>query len=293
MSNVSTVTGLELYSDRFIAGLTRALAALRGFSLDFSDELKAPGASLDVALVSADTVADFDRTTNNFGRTAVTAQKITLTKSTPVIAGFAVTADQLTKLKPSYWLGKADLNVQAVGDNILAKVAALVTPDNYGDTAADKIAVTEAGFGRKAVAKIRAAAIDKTLKVNRSVLALSPAYFSALLGDLDANVYGGAEAMQSGVIPRLLGFSMVVEIPQLAIPGFVAHPDAIAVGSAVFRPASGKPYDSIQEIVEPETGLTMTLVEYPDGATGDLSYTVNCLAAAGVGNEDALLRLVE
>lgn len=293
MSNVSTITGLELYSDRFIAGLTRALAALRGFSLDFSDELKAPGASLDVPLVEADSVADFDRTSNNFGRTAVTAKKITLTKSTPVIAGFAVTADQLTKLKPSFWTGKAELNVQAVGDNILGKVAALVTADNYGDEAADKIAVTEASFTRKAVAKIRAAAIAKSLRVNRSVLALSPAYFSALLGDLDANVYGGPEAMQSGVIPRLLGFSMVVEIPQLAIPGFVAHPDAIAVGSSVFRPASDKPYDSVQEIVEPETGLTMTLVEYPDGATGDLSYTVNCLVAAGVGNEKALLRLVE
>ncbi len=293
MSNVSTVTGLELYSDRFIAGLTRALAALRGFSLDFSDELKAPGASLDVALVEADSVADFDRVSNNFGRTAVTARKITLAKSTPVIAGFAVTADQLTKLKPSYWTGKADLNVQAVADNILGKVAALVTPENYGDAAKDKAAVTEAGFGRKAVAKLRAAAIAKSLRVNRSVLALSPAYFSALLGDLDANVYGGAEAMQTGVIPRLLGFGLVVEIPQLAIPGFVAHPDAIAVGSAVFKPASPKPYDSVQEIVEPETGLTMTLVEYPDGASGDLSYTVNCLVAAGVGNEKALLRLVE
>lgn len=293
MSNASTVTGLELYSDRFIAGLTRALAALRGFSLDFSDELKAPGASLDVPLVEADSVADFNVTTNNFGRTATTAKKITLTKATPVIAGFAVTADQLTKLKPSYWTGKADLNVQAVGDNILGKVAALVTAANYGDEAGDKVAVTEAGFTRKAVAKIRAAAIAKSLRVNRSVLALSPAYFSALLGDLDANVYGGPEAMKTGVIPGLLGFGMVVEIPQLEVAGFVAHPDAIAVGSAVFRPASDKPYDSVQEIVEPETGLTMTLVEYPDGATGSLSYTVNCLVAAGVGNEKALLRLVE
>ena len=293
MTNVSTATGIELYSLRFLQGLTRALAALRGFSLDFSDELKAPGASLDVALVSPDAVADFDRATNNFGRTALTPQKVTLTKSTPVIAGFAVTADQMSKLNPSYWNGKAELNVETVADNILGKVAALVTPANYGDTAADKIAVTEAGFGRKAVAKIRAAAIAKQLRINRSVLALSPAYFSALLGDLDANVYGGPEAMQSGVIPRLLGFRMIVEIPQLAIPGFVSHPDAIAVGSAVFRPASDKPYDSITEIVEPETGLTMTLVEYPDGAAGDISYTVNCMIAAGVGKEDALLRLVE
>jgi len=293
MSNISTQTGIELYSAMTIEGLTRGLAPLRDFSLDFSNDIKAPGASLDVALVTADTAAAFNATSNNFSRTAITPKKITLTKSTPIIAGFSVTADQLVKLTPSYWAKKSELNVLEICDGILAVVAALITPENYGDEAGDKIAVTEGGFGRKVVSKLRAAAIAKKLRVNRSVLALSPAYFSALLGDLDANVYGGTEAMKTGVIPGLLGFRSVIEIPQLTVPGFVSHPDAIGIGSAIFRPASDKPYDSVQEIVEPETGLTLTLVEYPDGPSGSLSYTVNCMVAAGVGNEKALLRLVE
>lgn len=293
MSNAVTITGMELYSNKVIQGLTRELAALRGFSLDFTDELKAPGASIDVALVSADAAGDFDSSSNNFSKAAATLKKITLTKSTAVIAGFAVTPDQYSKLKPAFWEGKADLNVQAVGDNILSKVAALITADNYGDTDADKVAVTEATFTRKVVAKIRKAAIGKNLRINRCVLALSPTYFSALLGDLDANVYGGAEAMKTGVIPGLLGFQMVVEIPQLSVPGFVCHPDAIAIGSAIFTPVSTTPYDTVKQIVEPTSGLTMTVVEYPDGATGNLSETVNCLVAVGVGNENALLRLVE
>jgi hypothetical protein len=293
MSNAVTITGIELYASKVISGLKSALAALRGFSLDFTDELTQPGASLDVALVTADAAGDFNATSSNFSRAATDAKKITVTKSAAVIAGYNVSAAQYANLRPSFWEGKGVLNVAAVCNNILGKVAALVTAANYGDLVTDKIAVTEATFGRKAVAKIRAAAITKGLTINNSVLALSPAYFSALLGDLDANVYGGAEAMKTGAIPGLLGFKMVVEIPQLTIPGFVAHPDAIAIGSAVFRPVSDKPYDSVTQIVEPETGLTLTVVEYCDGASGALSVTVNCVVAVGVGNENGLLRLVE
>ena len=292
MSNAVTMTGIELYSNKVISGLTRALAALKGFSLNFTDELKEPGSSIDVPLISADVAADWDATSNNFSRDGKEMKKITLNKLTPVIAGYNVSATQYANLRPSFWQGKGELNVDEVADSILSKVAALITADNYGDEEGDKISVTEAGFNRKAVAKIRASAIAKKLRLNRSTLGLSPAYFSALLGDLDANVYGGAEAMKTGVIPGLLGFESVVEIPQLEVPGFVAHPDAIGIGSAVFRPVTDRPYESITQVVEPTTGLTLTIVELGDGPSGSLSVTVNCCVAAGVGNEKALLRLV-
>ena len=293
MSNAVTTTGMEMYSNKVIPGLTRMLAPLRGFSLDFTDELKQPGKSLEVALVSPDAAGDFNRENNNFSRDPTTAKSVVIEKSKAVIAGFAVTATQYSTLRPAWWEGKADLNVEAVGDNICGKVAALITPENYGDTATDKFAAPLAKFGKNSVALIRAAAIKKNLRPNRSVLCLHPDYFSALLGNLDANVYGGREAIVGGAIPGLLGFRMICEIPQLTVPGFVCHSDAIAIGSAIFTPVSKKPYELVNQIVEPTTGLTMTVVEYPDGATGDLSETINCLAVVGVGNEGALLRLLE
>jgi len=293
MSNAVTATGIELYSNKVIEGLTRGLAPLRAMSLNLTDELKAPGASIDVPLITADAAADWNITSNNFSRTATSPVKVTLTKATPVIAGFSVTADQFAKLRPSWWQGKGKLNAMEVCDSILGKVADLITGANYGDTAADKATVSPTTFNQKVVARIRAAAIAKELRLNRCTLGLSPLYFSILLGELDANVYGGRDAVVGGAIPGLLGFEAVVEIPQLAIPGFVAQSDAIAIGSAVFRPVSERPYDLVREIVEPETGLVLTLVQYPDGATGSLSETVNCQVAVGVGNEDALLRLVE
>ena len=41
-----------------------------------------------------------------------------------------------------------------------------------------------------------------------ATLALSGEYFYSLLAGLDANVYGGTEAIRGGVIPGLFGFRM-------------------------------------------------------------------------------------
>lgn len=290
----TTTTGHEIYAAQAIKGLTRQLAALKAFSIDFSADAARKGESVNVGLVSANTVAEFNSTTNNFKRSAQEVQQISLKFGNPLITGFAVTPTQLNNFNPSWWADKANLNVLEVCDTVLAGIAALVTAANYGDTAKDKLTVNLAGFDKKVVAAVRAKAVkDKKLKMPLSVLCLDPVYFSELLGTLDANVYGGKEAIQGGVIPGLLGFRMVIEIPQLTIPGFVCSPDAIAVAARSFMPASKKPYENVQLITEPETGLTLTHVEYCSGDDGELSDSVNALVKSGVGNSAALMRLVE
>ena len=77
----------------------------------------------------------------------------------------------------------------------------------------------------------------------------------------------------------------------LEIPGFVCEPSAIAFASRGFRPADDKPYRAIREIKDPESGLTLTLVEYGDGPSGDLSESVTTRIGAAVGDAGALVRL--
>ena len=78
----------------------------------------------------------------------------------------------------------------------------------------------------------------------------------------------------------------------LAIPGFVCEPSAIAFAARGFRPADDTPYRAIREIKDPESGLMLTLVEYGDGPTGDLSESVTTRIGAAVGDAGALVRLV-
>lgn len=288
----TTFTGHEFYSRKVLKVLPAQLNFLGAFSTDVSGDLLGPTKSVEVPLVEMDEAGTFNRANNNFARPAGTPKTATVTFGDPIIAGFAVTADQASKIDRRWWEGKAELNATAVAASASSAVTNLVTDSNFEKEIAG--VGTAANFAKAGVAKIAAAAESGTnkLRVKFSTLALSGEYFYALLAGLDANVYGGTEAIRGGVIPGLFGFRKVMLLNGLDIPGFVCEPSAIAFASRGFRPADDKPYRAIREIRDPESGLVLTLVEYGDGPSGDLSESVTTRIGAAVGDAGALVRLV-
>lgn len=289
----TTFTGHEFYSKRALKVLPAQLNFLSAFSTDLSGELIGPGKSVEVPLVKMDEAGTFVRTgenANNFARPVGDPKTVTVTIGDPIITGFAVTADQASKINKVWWEGKADLNMTSVAASASTAVTGLVTEDNFSKAVTNIGASTD--FAKKGVARIASQCEKKGLRVKFSTLALSGEYFYNLLAGLDANVYGGTEAIRNGVIPGLFGFGKVMLMHGLTTPGFVCEPSAIAFASRGFRPADDKPYRAIREIKDPESGLTLTLVEYGDGPTGDLSESVTTRIGAAVGDADALVRLV-
>jgi len=288
----TTFTGHEFYSRKLLKVLPAQLNFLGAFSTDVSDEVTAPGEKIQVPLVEMDEAGTFDRANNNFARPAGTPKTATVTFGDPIIAGFAVTAAQARNIQRRWWEGKAELNATAVAASASTAVTNLVTKANFAK------AVTNVGnaasFAKAGVAKIAAAIENATnkLRVKFSTLALSGEYFYNLLSGLDANVYGGTEAIRNGVIPGLFGFGKVMLVHGLDCPGFVCEPSAIAFGARAFHPVDDTPYRAVREIKEPESGLTLTLVEYPDGPSGDLSESLTTQIGAAVGEAGSLVRLV-
>ena len=288
----TTFTGHEFYSRKILKVLPAQLNFLGAFSTDVSGELLGPSKSVEVPLVEMDAADTFDRSTNNFARTAMTPKTATVTFGDPIIAGFSVTADQASKIDKRWWEGKAELNATAVAASASNAVTNLITKTNFSKAVLS--VGTADNFGTATVAKIAAAVENKTnkLRVKFSTLALSGEYFYKLLAGLDANVYGGTEAIRNGVIPGLFGFGKVMLVHGLSTPGFVCEPSAIAFAARGFRPADETPYRAVREIKDPESGLSLTLVEYGDGPTGDLSESVTTRIGAAVGDAGALVRLV-
>ena len=288
----TTFTGHEYYSRRILKVLPAQLNFLGAFSTDISSEVLGPAKSVEVPLVEMDEAGTFDRANNNFARPAGTPKTATVTFGDPIITGFAVTADQASKIEKRWWEGKADLNGTAVAASASTAVTNLVTKANF-DKSVTNVGASSS-FAKAGVAKIAAAVENSTnkLRVKFSTLALSGEYFYALLAGLDANVYGGPEAIRNGVIPGLFGFGKVMLMHGLDIPGFVCEPSAIAFASRGFRPADDTPYRAVREIKEPESGLSLTLVEYGDGPSGDLSESITTRIGAAVGDSGALVRLV-
>ena len=289
----STFAGHELYAKKALKVLPSQLAFLGAFSTDISGEVLDEAAkSVDVPLVEMNEAGAFNRTTNNFARPAGEPKSAKVTFGDPIITGFAVTADQASKIQKQFWEGKAELNMTAVAASASSAVSNLVTGDNFSKSVTGVGAAS--AFSKTGVAKVAAAIESATnkLRTKFSTLVLSGEYFYSLLAGLDAAVYGGTEAIRGGVIPGLFGFRKVMTLPGLDFPGFVCEPSCIAFASRGFRPADNRPYNVVRELKEPESGLTLTLVEYPDGPSGDLSESVTTRIGAAVGDPGALVRLV-
>lgn len=292
MAETNIQTAIALYSAKFIEGLVRALPVLRAFSLDCSDDLLKPGKTLDISLVEPDAVGNWNSTTNNYGRSKKDPKAIQVKIDKRKITGFAIDQTMLANFNPTAWEGKAELNVLELADTVAADIISVVTKANFGDTAKDKLAIPLAEFNRLSVASIRSHVVKAKLSPTRCSMGLNPDYFAALLGSLDANVYGGREAMLNGAIPGLFGFRSIFEVPQMNNPGFICHPDAIAVGSRKVPIADTTPYKEFGSMQEPVTGLTVNKVVYTDGAAGETSFSAECLYGYAAGNADALVRIV-
>jgi len=193
---------------------------------------------------------------------------------------------------PQWWEQKAVADANADADAMMNDLATLITGDNYGDTPTDKIAIALTGFKQQSVAAIRAAAIKKGLPPGSCVLVLNGDYFSALLGTLDAHVYGGIEAIREGRLPNLYGFKEIVEWPNLQIPGFVCRPDALAVANRYLPPVDPRAYEEVGTVTDDQSGLTLGVRRYVERSTGQMNTSLELFYGRDIGQANGLLRIV-
>jgi len=288
----TTFTGQEIYSKELFKALTPMLAPLREFSTDFSQEAKQPGESVSVQLVEADNVANFDATSNNFVRSSSSNKKVNVTFNTPKIVGFNVTPFQVQNFNPGWWLDKAKLNARQMAKSILTDAMGVVTSENFSknQTIASDTAITLAE-----VQKIRTYCAKQNIDPADAVLVLDLALYHCLANLYNTTKTGITAGQAFSELASARGFGKVFAMPVLpnGLLGFAALPSALAVAGRNFKPVSNKPYESVTEITDPDSGIGMTMVEYVDGATGNDNISTTGMFGTTVGVGDALIRIVK
>lgn len=292
MATTHTNIGLQIYSQKVIMEIRRKLAAIFAFSLDLSDEARQVGDTIRVPLITADPAADFDAATHNYKATKsnLTDREVKIDRRK--LAKFGIDDLQAASYSPNWWERKAEASANACALAALSDILSLVTTDNFGDDAEDKVSLALGAVSLKGIAAVRAAAIKKGLNPAMSALVLNSDYYSALLGCLDSASYGGAEAVRTGVIPNLLGFAKIIEAPTMILPGFVCHPDAIAVANRYLAPVEPRSYQDVGTATDEDSGLTVGVRRYGDPDTGLLSVSCELAYGREVGNQGALMRIV-
>lgn len=239
------------------------IAPIIDFSHSFRELEDRVGAAVVVPSFTLTDAAEFNAETNNYfsGTKDVVGEPINLdshlVKSCMYTDRDVVETD--VQFARDYGIGIGD----CIGRAIYNKVIGLLNDTNVTNTA------TLGGTAKVNFADLFATVYDKNLDIRQTVLMLTPEYFAKLLGTLDANVYGGDEAIRGGRIPGLYGFKAVVCAPNLAPDwkGCLADVNSIGCAARYLAPMAGA-YVEVWQKSDESSGMPIGFREGCDLATG-------------------------
>lgn len=254
---------MKTTSEFALQSLHAKIAPIIDFSHSFRELEDRVGAAVVVPSFTLTDAAEFDASTNNYfsGTKDVVSETINLDshliKSCMYTDRDVVETD--VQFARDYGIGIGD----CIGRAIYSKVIGLLNDTNVTATA------TLGGTAKVNFADLFATVDDKNLDISQTVLMLTPEYFGKLLGALDANIYGGPEAIRGGYIPGLYGFKSVVSTRGLASDwkGCLADINSIGCAARYLAPMAGA-YVNTWQASDPGSGMPIGFREGCDLATG-------------------------
>lgn len=277
---------IKAASESAIIAAHKNIAKLSLFAKNFSELNGRPGKEIAVPVYNFTDAAAFNASTNNYAT------------GTNEIGGELITLDQhLVKPVSITDLEEAETGIRWASDTagaladtltrgVNAYVFGLINSTNVTQTA--NMPATKA-----AVAGLYATAENYDIPVDRAVVVLAPTQFASVLGMLDANVYGGSEAVRLGVIDGLYGFKGFVcssNLPEGTL-GAIVCDSAIGVASRYLAPGTEGAYPEAWSATD-EDGFTIGYRRFMDLATGTNKFAADVLFGAKVLQPTKCVRLV-
>ena len=286
MANVNTsLTSPELVfaANTAILKAQRAIAKLTKFATDFTPEAAQPGSTMMIQFFDDGEAAEFDAATNNYSHADGSTSFIPVTFTNHPKKSFAFTPQDFLAVNGSkFWENSGAAAGRAVEIAILKTVSQYLSAANIPTTGTDSqtdaagrttgtlldfgawneyVAGTGA-FDKNAVAiKCREACDNAEINAGECVLMLNAKAYGQVLASLDANLYGGPEAIRFGMIEGLYGFDSVMENDLLLknenLIGCIIPRNAIGIAGRVLPVLNPKLYDEVGTVTDEHSGLTM------------------------------------
>ena len=277
---------LKAASESAIMAAHKNIAKLSLFAKNFSELNGRPGNSIAVPVYNLSAAAAFDAVNNNY------------CGGSNEIGGELITLDQhLVKAVSITDIEEAETGIRWASDTAYALADTLTRGVNayvFGLINATNVTLSADTPSTKAtVAGLYAVAEENDIPVDRCVVALKPAQFATVLGQLDANVYGGSEAIRLGIVPGLYGFKGFVctsNLPE-GTNGAIICDSAIGVASRYVYPGTEGAYPEAWSATD-EDGFTIGYRRFMDLCTGSNKFAADVLFGAKILQPTKIVRLV-
>lgn len=297
-NSLGTLAG-TLVVQRSLDLLKLAFPQLDRISTDFSSENAALNQTIATRLRTVPAVGTYDVTLGYVSADAA-ATDVNVTINAHKFAQVEFNANELASTRRLLFGENEEGMHYALAKDLIDALYALFTAANYTETATSEALVD---VSRKTVTQIgvdmQTSSANRNANFGTRTLLLASDYYGQLSNDLVVvgNLYNSnnAGAIGSGVLPMVSGF-LPVEAPNLPntgnMKGFGLRADAAALA---VRPANdyttalaGLPSTGIlQQVTCPDTGLTVTMVQFVDHRLGKSYMRIAWMRGVAVGNPKA------
>lgn len=313
---------LRFAANEIIMSLRKEITPVTQFTTNFTAEAVTKGTTLLVPIVYDTEAGEFNRESNNYLTPNGSLMYAPMTFDTHVKHSFGFTANDFNLVNgTAFWSKTAEASTRAVSRKIANTVFGLITPSNIPTSGTYKWDITDKDgnvigsegvplefgawnekvvgtgtFTKGIAAQLRAACDAADIAAGDTILALNPVKFAELLDTLDAQLYGGPEAIRSGIIPNLYGYKAVVEVNEMPNAGnqigALIPATSIAVAARILPVLNPKLYDEVGVTTDEKSGLAVQLRRAGNVATDDSIGTVECLLSARLIQPTKIVRIV-
>lgn len=293
MATSLTSPALVFAADKAIIACRKALAKAQLFCTDFSAEATQPGSTLKIPVFTPGAATDFNASTNNYESTDGSVSFASIAFDHHVKNTFQFDDKDFTLVNGSaFWANAGRASGDAIAQAISKALAGLIVKDAVSNEA------VFAQSSKSALSALRKVCAEKGIDPAQTVVMLAPEAFAAILAALDANVYGGSEAIRQGIVEGLYGFKAVIEQSDLSttatekLVGALVPDTALAVAGRVVPVLSPGVYEEIGITTDEVSGLALGLRRHGNPATGANYATAEALFGAALVQPSKIVRLV-
>ena len=223
---------MKVAAEKSIEAMHGAMTPLKLFCHDYTELDGRKGEAIAVPVIALSSSGEFNAESNNYGSGVQVFDGATVNLEKHFLQSASISDRQLQATNFN-WIGDlAGAQARQVGRDINKYVFGLFNDTNVTLTATLDVS------SKEAVASLVKTAADNDINPSDAIVVLGPADFYKVLAKLDANVYGGTEAIRSGMIENLYGFygiGMSTFLPS-GTKGVIISRDAVAMCSRYLEP---------------------------------------------------------
>jgi hypothetical protein len=280
---------LKIAAEKAIQTARKAITPLKDFAVSFNAGESIKGSAIRVPVFNVGDAAEFDADSNNYEGTTQGVTGVDVNLNNHFVKSVFYTDRDFIECDVKFFEGAGDAIATVLGKGAVAQAMGLINETNVPN----KSVMTIANYSdKKNIANLYKVADENDLTPGECVLLLTPAAFAALLAQLDANVYGGDEAIKNGYVPGLYGFKSVIMCNSLGtdMTGAIVHTEAIGVAGRYLAPDASA-YSETGMVTDEHTGLTIGFRRFANPATGKRYIAGEMLYGAQLIQPTKIVRL--